>query len=128
MTAKRSGRPAHGFKTLDEEVEYWGRHGSDDDVLEDERVEFVIAPGARSRMISIRIPGDLLDGIRAVARVRHERYQTLIKQWLAEALHRQARQAASRASEGVSPYGTSSPADRERDAKARAGAVFRRAA
>ena len=73
MTVKRSKRPAPGFLTLDDEVAYWGRHGSDRDVAEDRRAAFEVAPAARSRMISIRLPGDLLDGIRAVARVRKDR-------------------------------------------------------
>ena len=57
-------------------------------------VAFDVLPQARSRMISIRIPGDLLDGIRTIARARKVRYQSLIKRWLWLAV-RQARRVRS---------------------------------
>jgi transposase-like protein len=88
MSEKRRLKPAKGFKSIDEEVAHYGRHGSAGDVDDGAHVDFDVAPEARTRMISIRLPGDLLDRVRAVARQGDVPYQSLMKRWLREALQR----------------------------------------
>ncbi len=107
MSAKRHLKPAEGFKTLEEEIAYYGRRGSEGSVDESAHVEFEIAPEARSQMISIRVPADLLDSVRDVARSRGIPYQTLMKEWLREATRRQRATSVARAREGAAPYGGS---------------------
>ncbi len=105
MGEKRQPKPAEGFASLDEEVAHWGRHGSQGAVDEKARVDVEIAPEARARMISIRLPGDLLDAVRVAARDRGVPYQTLMKKWLREALESERARHLPVASEGLAPYG-----------------------
>jgi hypothetical protein len=48
-------------------------------------------PDGRMDLVSIRLPVDLIDGVKAVAARRHLPYQTLMRSWIAERLEREQR-------------------------------------
>ena len=123
MSAKRNSL-RRGLGTLEEEIARYGRSGSDLEVDATASVDFEVDADAKSKMISIRIPGDLLDAVRIAAKAACVPYQTLIKEWLRASLAR-----AETASQPVArPF--ASPIDlrgqgiaRERTIKELAGAV-----
>ena len=43
-------------------------------------------PAGQMDLVSLRLPADLIDGVKAVAARRHLPYQTLIRSWIAEHL------------------------------------------
>jgi hypothetical protein len=43
-------------------------------------------PEGRMDLVSIRLPAELIDGVKAVAARRHLPYQTLMRSWIAERL------------------------------------------
>ena len=123
MTVKHQPKPAEGFGTLEDEVSYWGKHGSSGAVDENAQVEVEIGPEARARMISVRIPGDLLDELRSLARTLGTPYQTLMKELLRFAL---LHHANTRSPQAQKTQAISSPLRarrRERAVKCAAGAI-----
>lgn len=78
-------RPAPAFKTEAEERAYWETHDSANriDWSKAERARFPnLKPSTKA--ISLRLPADLLERIKAAANKRDVPYQSLIKVWLAE--------------------------------------------
>lgn len=81
----RKPRPVPEFKTEAEERAFWESHDSADYVDWDraERARFAnLKPSTKA--ISLRLPVDLLERIKAAANKRDVPYQSLIKVWLAE--------------------------------------------
>jgi predicted DNA binding CopG/RHH family protein len=84
------------FKTVPEfaseadERAFWETHDSTDylDWFEAQKVVF---PNLKptTKTISLRLPGHLLDSIKAAANARDVPYQSLIKVWLQEKVHSQ---------------------------------------
>jgi hypothetical protein len=46
-------------------------------------------PDGRMDLVSIRLPAELIDGVKEVAARRHLPYQTLMRSWIAERLERE---------------------------------------
>ncbi len=83
MSKKREPTPT--FKSEAAERSFWETHDSSDcvDWSKAERVRFAnLKPSAK--MISLRLPVDLLEQIKIAANKRDMPYQSLIKVWLAE--------------------------------------------
>jgi hypothetical protein len=80
------------FTTEDDERTYWDTHTLSDELLAemaegsgDPRLPAPRGHG-RTQPISVRLDPDLLQRVKDVARARNVRYQTLLKQWIAERL------------------------------------------
>lgn len=82
-------KPVPNFKSEAEEREFWETHDSADylDWSEAKRVRF---PNLKmtTQAISIRLPLSLLERIKVEANKRDVPYQSLIKVWLAEKVHK----------------------------------------
>lgn len=80
------------FATEDDERAYWYTHTLSEELL----AEMSVGPGdpqlaaprghGRTQPISVRLDPELLQRVKAIARARNVRYQTLLKQWIAERL------------------------------------------
>jgi len=77
------------FKSEAEERRFWETHDSTD-YVDWSKAERVTLPNLKpsTETISLRLPKHLLDGIKAAANSRDVPYQSLIKVWLQERLHR----------------------------------------
>lgn len=76
------------FKNEDEEREFWHTHDSTDyiDYSSSNRITIKFDPSVEApvKLISIRLPRDMLNQIRVMATKRDVPYQSLIKMILAE--------------------------------------------
>jgi len=82
-------KPIPKFKTEAQEREFWETHDSTEyiDWSKAKKVQFTNLK-ASTRSISLRLPISLLDSIRIEANKRDVPYQSLIKVWLSEKLHK----------------------------------------
>lgn len=87
---KKTLKPIPKFKTETEEWEFWQIHDTSDhvDYGKSKRVSIEFDPSVEApvKLISIRIPRDLLNKLRVMARKLDVPYQSLIKMILAERL------------------------------------------
>jgi hypothetical protein len=109
------------FASEEEAREFWDQHDSapvferGDDVSASPPDDLRLGPGregsrARRRppegrmdLVSLRLPTELIDGVKALAAARHLPYQTLMRSWLRERLEeeRAAGRRSPRGDEGV---------------------------
>jgi predicted DNA binding CopG/RHH family protein len=85
---KRADIPT--FASEDEEARYWSEHELSDEMLDgmEPLAEDVLPPPrTAARPVSVRFEVQLLDRLRALARRRGMRYQTLLKQFVLERLY-----------------------------------------
>jgi predicted DNA binding CopG/RHH family protein len=77
------------FASEAEERAFWEAHDSTD-YLDWGKGQKVVLPNLKptTKTISLRLPQHLLDSIKAAANARDVPYQSLIKVWLQEKLHR----------------------------------------
>ena len=77
------------FASEAEERAFWERHDSSD-YVNWSRAQRVVLPNLKptTKTISLRLPQHLLDSIKAAANARDVPYQSLIKVWLQEKLHK----------------------------------------
>jgi predicted DNA binding CopG/RHH family protein len=82
-------KPIPEFKTEAEEREFWETHDSAE-YIDWSRAKKVQFPNlkASTQSISLRLPISLLDSIHVEANKRDVPYQSLIKIWLSEKLHK----------------------------------------
>ncbi len=82
-------KPIPKFKTEAQEREFWETHDSAEyiDWSKAKKVQFTNLK-ASTQSISLRLPISLLDSIRIEANKRDVPYQSLIKVWLSEKLHK----------------------------------------
>ena len=80
------------FKNEDEEREFWATHDSTD-YVDWSKARHVIFPNLKltKRPISLRISTSLLAKVKAVANKRDIPYQTLMKQYILEAVEKEFR-------------------------------------
>lgn len=82
------------FENEDEEREFWQTHDSTDyfDYSKSRRVTIKFDPSVEEpvKLISIRLPREMLNQLRALASKRDVPYQSLIKMILAEKLEKKA--------------------------------------
>lgn len=80
--------PIPKFATEADERAFWETHDSTD-YLDWAAAKNVVLPNLKptTTTISLRLPGHLLDSIKAAANARDVPYQSLIKVWLQEKLH-----------------------------------------
>src|SRR5712691_9065514 len=81
MPAKKPLKKVPEFASTQEEAEFWEHNDSSEFEL-GEDVEVVVAPQARTKMISIRLPVVLLDMYKRMAAALGEPYQRLMKRVL----------------------------------------------
>jgi len=92
------------FDTEEEARDFWERHDSApywdqmEDVTNSPPADMAVGPGragsrARKRpppgqmdLISLRLPAEMIDAVKAIAVVRHIPYQTLMRSWIGERL------------------------------------------
>ena len=77
------------FANEAEERTFWETHDSTD-YLDQTKAQRAVLPNLKptTRTISLRLPLHLLDSIKAAANSRDVPYQSLIKVWLQEKLHK----------------------------------------
>ena len=77
------------FATETEERTFWEKHDSAE-YLDWTKAQRVVLPNLKptTKTISLRLPRHLLDSIKAAANSRDVPYQSLIKVWLQEKLHK----------------------------------------
>lgn len=78
------------FASEEEEARYWSEHELGDkmlDSMESLGEEVLPPPRTVARPVSVRFETQLLDRLRALARRRGVRYQTLLKQFVLERLY-----------------------------------------
>lgn len=94
MNKKRKLRPIPEFKTEDEEREFWDTHDSTEyvDYSPENRVTIQFDPSYEPplKLISIRLPRDMISKLKVMAIKRDVPYQSLIKMILAERLDKEA--------------------------------------
>ncbi|MBI2346066.1 MAG: BrnA antitoxin family protein [Deltaproteobacteria bacterium] len=94
MSRKKQRKPLPRFRTEREERAFWQTHDSTDyvDYARRHRVTIEFDHGVEEpvKLISIRLPRDMLIRLRAMAVKRDVPYQSLIKMILAEKLEKQA--------------------------------------
>lgn len=94
MKKKIRLKPIPEFKSEDEEREFWHTHDSTDyiDYSKANRVTISFDPSVEEpvKLISIRIPRDMLNKLKVMAVKRDVPYQSLIKMILAEKLEEKA--------------------------------------
>jgi len=77
------------FANEDDERRFWEQYDSSD-YLDWSQAQQVVMPKLKptTKTISLRLPQHLLDSIKAAANARDVPYQSLIKVWLHEKLHK----------------------------------------
>ncbi len=82
-------KPIPKFANEAEEQAFWRKHDSTD-YLDWTKTQRVMLPNLKptTKTISLRLPQHLLDSIKTAANSRDVPYQSLIKVWLQEKLHR----------------------------------------
>lgn len=94
MKKKTKLKPIPKFHTEEEEREFWQVHDSTDYVdysrANHIAIEFDPAVEQPVKLISIRLPRDMINKLKAMATKRDVPYQSLIKMILAEKLEKQA--------------------------------------
>ena len=77
------------FKNEDVEREFWATHDSTE-YMDWSKAKLTLFSSLKpsSRTISIRLPESLLENIKVLANQRDVPYQSLIKVWLQEKLHK----------------------------------------
>lgn len=77
------------FASEAEERAFWEKHDSAD-YLDWSKAQRAVLPNLKpsTKTISLRLPQHLLDSIKAAANARDVPYQSLIKVWLQEKLHK----------------------------------------
>jgi hypothetical protein len=84
------------FKNEDEEAEFWGTHGLGERLLDQMGpIEDGILPPPRERTrpVAIRFDDDTLNRLKAIAKLKHKGYQTLLKEFVAERLYEEEKRA-----------------------------------
>jgi predicted DNA binding CopG/RHH family protein len=94
MKKKSKLKPIPKFRNEDEEREFWHIHDSTDyiDYSKANRVTIKFDPSVEEpvKLISIRLPREMLNKLKAMATKRDVPYQSLIKMILAEKLEKAA--------------------------------------
>lgn len=87
---KKNLKPIPRFKTEDEEREFWATHDSTD-YVDWSAAKRVIFPNLQltKKPISLRITTSLLARVKQIANKRDIPYQTLMKQYIYEAVERE---------------------------------------
>ncbi|MDP2759985.1 MAG: BrnA antitoxin family protein [Sideroxyarcus sp.] len=77
------------FASEADERAFWEKHDSSE-YIDWAKAQRVVLPNLKpsTKTISLRLPQHLLDSIKAAANARDVPYQSLIKVWLQEKLHR----------------------------------------
>lgn len=76
--------PSEEAAWWDAHRDYWMARESSDELVES-------APIRRTRPVNLRLPVDLIDGLKLVAARRDLPYQTLVRLWLRERLEAETR-------------------------------------
>lgn len=89
---KKAFKPIPKFKDEDEEREFWATHDSTD-YIDWSKARRVIFPNLKltKRPISLRISTSLLAKVKMVANKKDIPYQTLMKQYISEAIEKEFR-------------------------------------
>jgi len=89
---KKSLKPIPNFKNEDEERDFWATHDSTD-YIDWSKAKRVIFPNLRltKKPISLRITTSLLAKVKMIANKKDMPYQTLMKQYIAEAIEKEFR-------------------------------------
>jgi hypothetical protein len=88
------------FASEDEEAEFWGTHGPSENYLATHppvELDWLPPPRAVSTVTTIRFDADTVARLKALARRRGKRYQTLLKEFVSERLYEEEKR------EGIIP-------------------------
>ena len=90
MKEIKSWRDIPAFETEKEEQEFWSTHEPSEEMLEQMSPAGagpLPPPRRRKQLLSIRMEGDLLNRLKALAAVKDTGYQTLLRQFVAERVY-----------------------------------------
>lgn len=90
MKEIQSSEEIPSFESEEEEAEFWATHSLGDGFLDKMKPVpgDVLPPGRpRTKPIAVRFDEDLLERLRALARIKHKGYQTLMKEFVSERLY-----------------------------------------
>ncbi len=92
---KKRYKPIPKFKNEDEERDFWQTHDATDyfDLSKSRRLEIEFDPGVEApvKMISLRLPREMLKDLHVLANTKDVPYQSLIKIFLADKILREKR-------------------------------------
>ena len=78
------------FATEQEEAEFWSTHDSTEFVEDTDTVDITFFDDRQpKKQIALRLDGDTIDALKAVARRKGVGYQTLIRLWVNERLEQE---------------------------------------
>ncbi|MFZ2359948.1 MAG: BrnA antitoxin family protein [Anaerolineae bacterium] len=78
------------FATEQEEAEFWTTHDSTDFIEDTEAVDITFIDDRRpKKQIALRLDGETIEALKAVARRKGVGYQTLIRLWVNERLEQE---------------------------------------
>lgn len=77
------------FASEGEEADFWSTHALGEGILQGGPVEDALLPPPRPRAkpVAIRFDADTLTRLKVIARKKHKRYQTLLKEFVTERLY-----------------------------------------
>jgi hypothetical protein len=86
------------FTDEDEEHAYWSTHSFGERLLDqmrplDELDDELPPPRERTRPVAIRFDDDVINRLKALARLKHKGYQTLLKEFVVERLYEEEKRA-----------------------------------
>ncbi len=85
-----------GFATEAEEADFWATHRLSDELLDQMGPvpdDVLPPPRPRTRPVAIRFDDDTLGRVKALARLKHKGYQTLLKEFIMERLYEEEKRA-----------------------------------
>lgn len=78
------------FATEQEEAEFWASHDSTEFIADTETIDVTFVDGRQpKKQIALRLDGETIDALKAVARRKGVGYQTLIRLWVNERLEQE---------------------------------------
>ncbi|MBS3788890.1 hypothetical protein KGY79_11925 [Candidatus Bipolaricaulota bacterium] len=87
------------FESVEEEVEFWEDHDVTDFLEELEDLDDVEYKQGKDRVVSIRLPQEFVDKLKAYAKSQEIPYTTLMRRWIVKSF-RQNVKAGNRETEG----------------------------
>ncbi len=82
------------FDTEEQEAEFWDTHDSTDFLEDTEEVVIEYVDARPKTLISLRLPSNTIEGLKALATRRGIGYQTMIRMWVMERLEEESRRAS----------------------------------
>jgi predicted DNA binding CopG/RHH family protein len=94
---EKNGEKLPGFESVDEEVEFWENHDVTDFLDELEDLDDVEYKQGKDRVVSVRLPQELVDKLKAYAKSQEIPHTTLVRRWIIDSFRQKVRTSAGKA-------------------------------